>query len=256
MLHLKTSPYQQKLEQIVSRCPAPGCYCALNAIDHLSKADAIKDIDPEMAFFRGACAEEEAATAIFQSLKRLRYPNADLLKPREHMQKVAVTPFLWAIHRAAEPALDAGCKPRVEIIGPEGQEKLRCSFIAPGTEQRVYPIPPLDFALTDNRDNTMYDFVNEIDLLKQFGNYKEVFDYLRNGANQRNRVLYASNNGSVELPRAIEPFLLSQLETVTRLLTVFALIDGYPQQQSFVVQCLSAFVKMLGKAPEDVKVGW
>ena len=253
---MKSSRYQEKLERIIGRRPAPGRYCALNSIDHLAKADLIKEIDPEMAFFRGACAEEEAATAIFHSLMRLRYPNADLLKPRDHVQKVAVTPFLWALHRAVDPFLDAGFAPRVEVTGQEEEEILTCSFVVSVTGQRAYPVPPLDFSVKDANSETGYDFTSEIETLKQFGNFKDVLDYLRNGANQRNRVLYASQNGPLEVSGPVEPFLNSQSETVTRLLTVFLLIDCYPQHQSFVVQSLSAFAKMLEKVPEEVKVGW
>lgn len=54
----------------------------------------IKDIDPEMSVFRSITAEEEAATAIFLSLKEKKYENAEKLKFQDHSYKQALEPFI------------------------------------------------------------------------------------------------------------------------------------------------------------------
>lgn len=68
--------------------------CFRSAIEHLRRALVIQDIDPAMAIFRGITAEEEAASGLMHAFILRNYPNANLLKPRDHLQKHAVTPYL------------------------------------------------------------------------------------------------------------------------------------------------------------------
>ena len=49
---------------------------AFHAFEHLDKAERIAELDPEMAVFRAITAEEEAATAVFFSLKQRGYDRA------------------------------------------------------------------------------------------------------------------------------------------------------------------------------------
>src|SRR4051812_32687695 len=90
------------LVQMLEATALPGRASAKNAVRHIDKANAIADTDPDMAAFRAITAEEEAATALFHSLKRHRYPGSELLKPRDHLQKNAVAPFCSAVSRLFE----------------------------------------------------------------------------------------------------------------------------------------------------------
>jgi len=250
---MELDDFQHKVFDFVKSRPSPGCHCSANAFMHLKKAWKIRKIDPEMAYFRCGCAEEEAATAIFQSLKRLKYANAKKLNFRNHVHKLAVEPFIWVINKAATVFHEAGCKPEVTITEEQGKKVIYWSFIHPETRQRFRPVPPFNFVSKVN--GSIYDFSLHTDLLKDIGNVKEVIDYLRNGANNRNLFLYASSQGIRKIDEIfVEKFIKEQYRNVTILLIIYLLIDTCNEQQSFVQQCLNAFIKMLGQLPKEIEL--
>ncbi|MCW5207251.1 hypothetical protein VU11_00955 [Desulfobulbus sp. US2] len=67
---------EQSTIEAIQGCKCETKHCLNNALYHIEKAWKIKDIDLEMAVFRGITAEEEAASAIFHCLKKHRYQNA------------------------------------------------------------------------------------------------------------------------------------------------------------------------------------
>jgi hypothetical protein len=119
-----------------------------------------------MAVFRSFCAEEEAATAIFHALKRLHYPSADKLDPRNHVQKVAVMPFLWMVNKAFTVVYEQGFQPAVTIGEEGGHKRITLSIQIPGSPHRVYPMPPLHFSLSEG--NVPYRFEREFKALPEF----------------------------------------------------------------------------------------
>jgi len=250
---MELDDFQKQVFDFVKTRPSPGCHCAVNAFRHLRKAWRIRKIDPEMAYFRSCCAEEEAATAIIQSLKRLHYPNADKLNYHNHVHKASVIPFIWAINNTAIPFHEMGCEPMVEIKEENGEMIIFWSFIHPDTKQRMRVDPP--FNLVAKINGQVYDFAHDINLLKDIGKTKEVIDYLRKGANNRNLVLYSASNGIGQMRKSfVVNFVKEQYSNVTKLLLIYLLIDTYPEHQSFVQQCLNAFIKMLRKIPEDTEI--
>jgi hypothetical protein len=100
---MKGTDYQKAVQELIKERPSPGRHAAFNALRHISKAWDLRNLDREMAVFRSFCAEEEAATAIFHALRRLRYPGAERLKHRDHVQKAAVMPFLWMVPTLSNP---------------------------------------------------------------------------------------------------------------------------------------------------------
>ena len=67
----------------------------------------------------------------------------------------------------------------------------------------------------------------------------------------RNRILYATAQGMPTVT-ALNAFLPHQRLVVRGLITLFLLIDPYPQQQLFARQATLAFLKMLDVLPGDV----
>ena len=250
---MELTEFQKQVFEFVKTRPSPGCHCAKNAFLHLHKVWEIREIDPEMAYFRCGCAEEEAATAIFQSLKRLQYPNAEKLKFRNHLHKLAVVPFIWAINKAATPFHEMGYDIQVTIGEEMGKQVIYWNFIYPGTKQRVKPDPPFNFISSVN--GVLYDFSRQIDLLKDIGNDGKVVEYLKRGPNNRNLFLYAASDGIRKIDDTIVVnFIKEQLSNVTNLLIVYLLIDTYPVRQTFVKQCLNAFIKMVGELPAEIEI--
>jgi len=87
---------EKEIADIVPQIKGAGKWRAFNAILHLNKAWKIKGIDNEMSAFRAITAEEEAATAVFLSLKLRKYENSDKLKPMDHSHKSAFATFVMS----------------------------------------------------------------------------------------------------------------------------------------------------------------
>jgi hypothetical protein len=119
----------------------------------------------------------------------------------------------------------------------------------PGSSQVVYPMPPLHFSVSEGE--LPYRFDRELEALKDIGNVKTMVEYVRNAIDKRNCLLYAGGAGVVASVGDVEPIIQSQLETVTKLLTLYLLIEMYPQHQLFVQQCLDVFIRLVTKLPEE-----
>jgi hypothetical protein len=76
-------------------------------------------------------------------------------------------------------------------------------------------------------------------------------EYVREGIAKRNGLLYAGGSGFPVVDIDVEPMIQSQLETITTLLTVYLLIDMYPQHQLFVQQCLDVFIGLMMNIPQE-----
>lgn len=250
----KLTPFQLQVFDFVKTRPStPGNHCAVNAFWHLKRAWMIREIDPEMAYFRCGCAEEEAATAIFHSLKRLRYANCKKINFRNHLHKLSVHPFLWTVYKMTDVPFQSNWDPIISITEEGGKPTISWSFILPTTKKRVKPEPPFNFF--SKVDGEIYDFSRHIDRLKDIGQVETVLDYLKTGPNNRNMFLYAASNGRCRMREGlIDDFIRNQLANVVNMLIVYLLIDTYEVQQSFVQQCLNAFVKMLGQIPDEVEI--
>jgi hypothetical protein len=176
--------YQKAVQELIKERPSPGCHAAFNALRHISKAWELRTLDREMAVFRSYCAEEEAAAAIFHALKRLRYPGAERLKHRDHVQRVAVMPFLWMVNKAFTIVYRMGFQPAVTIGGEEGRKRIMLSIQIPGAPHRVSPMPPLHFSLSEG--DVPYRFEREFDALKNMRNVETMKEYVREGIANRN----------------------------------------------------------------------
>ena len=248
----KLTSFQSQVFDFVKARPSPGNHCAVNAFWHLKRAWMIRQVDPEMAYFRCGCAEEEAATAIFHALKRLRYTNCKKINFRNHLHKLAVHPFLWSVYKMTESFFENKCEPLVTITEGE-RPSIYWSFLLPNSEQRVRPDPPFNFAT--KLEGEVYDFSHHIDLMKGDEFVGDVLDYLKTGPNNRILYLYAASNGVHRMRDGfIDDIIRNQLANVVNTLIVYLLIDTYEVHQSFVQQCLNAFVKMLGKIPDEIEI--
>ena len=112
-------------------------------------------------------------------------------------------------------------------------------------------MPPLHFSLKDG--DVPYRFEREFEALKSIRNTETMKEYVREGIDNRNRLLYAQASGVLPiLDIDVEPMIQSQLETVTTLLTVYLLIDMYPEHQLFVQQCLDVFIGLMTNIPQEL----
>ncbi len=248
------TPFQEELLDLIKNLDEPAKWPAINSVKHLNRAWKLIDLDPTMATFRTITAEEEAATAIFWSLQRLRYPGADQLKHTNHVHKQALIPFLDAVHalltKTARIVKHMTLRINRELI-PRTVE-LFIEYqppIFPGYE--TSPQPPLHFAMLLNEREP--DLKNQLDTIATKNGMKSISHVLRRRADLRNQLLYANTNGINELKTPIPTILEMGTKNVFRLLTILLLIDPHPREQLFVRQLLDVFTAMLKQVPKDLK---
>lgn len=243
---LDLTEFQAKIAELVEKQSAPVRHSARMAIHHLKKPWRIKKIDPEMAYFRALTAEEEAATAVFRSMKRLKYKGADQLKDRNHTHKNALVPFAYAVGKVLQPTVTHGFDPKLVIKteGPEaGKLQVRLTITLPGgLIKHAWPVPPLHYAISLNGQT--HDFTSQLDELATEGKAQDALAYVKRMANRRNQVLYAHQTG-IPVVQEDDDFLEKRRQNVFMLLTIYLLIDQYEEQQLFVQQAIDALLKLL-----------
>lgn len=221
-----------------------------SALIHLDKAQALYEIDKEMCVFRAITAEEEAASGLMLSLKEGRYELSDKLKHRDHVHKSAIYPFISLVQMAFAYSLqNSGVKLGLAIVDNEHEFSLKSYHTIPGYNLYSYPIPPLNFEFKLNGDPISYD--------KQISDYLEhvgaadIVKYVKDRANVRNKVLYASNEGcpGVEIKMG---FVEAKKRKVLEMLKIYLLIKPHAKKQLFVQQSIYAYLKMLKAISSEV----
>ena len=252
MAELDLTDIQSKVSEMILATPAPGKHCARSAISHLTRCWTLRKLDPGMAVFRAITGEEESVSAIFHSLKRLKYVGAEKLKPRNHVHKAALQPFLAAVENNFYLSKIQNLSPGLEVDVNEKnpQLKTRLTIIdESGQGGYVYPVPPLNFSVKQNR--RLYDFSGEILQVTNQSTIDKVVDHIRSIANRRNQVLYASQQGVPEVQGLSDKVLLDRRDRIFRNLIIYLLIDPHPIQL-FVQQALTALLEMLGLLPREL----
>lgn len=252
---LELTEFEAKLAELIEKQPAPVRHSARMAVHHLKKAWRIKEIDPEMAYFRALTAEEEAATAVFRSMKRLKYKGAEQLKDRNHAHKNALVPFAYAVGKVLQLTVEHGFDPKLVIKeeGPEaGKLQVRLTVHVNGQKMHAWPVPPLHYGIALN--DKPHDFSLQLNDLATEAKAQDALAYVKRMANRRNQVLYAHPTG-IPVASKDEDFLAKRRQNVFMLLTIYLLIDQYDEQQMFVQQAIDALLKLLKvvekPAPDD-----
>lgn len=205
-----------------------------------------------MAAFRAITAEEEAATGLMHCLKERGYKNADLLKPKDHVQKNAISPFLSIVGSSFAKTLGSQFTDfKLLIADEDATQRLMIGLPMKinGQEVLARPIPPLNFTVTSSGKALSYR--PEIDNLVRTTGRQNIIDHLRLQANQRNLLLYAGPNGYLDEIRTPEGFLEARKRSVLLLLRAYLLIQPYNEKLTFVQDTLDAFLNMLGSLKQN-----
>lgn len=222
--------------------PTPARPAAFNAIRHLKRAWLLLEHDQAMAALRCITAEEEAATAVFRALQRRKYRHASKLDIHNHLHKNAVFAFFEAIMRTISKF--AHGLPEIQLFVDNSSRKPRLAVRerfhdGPFANLWIQPQPPLGFVLESgqigkrgNKDD-FADGVREIVKEAKAGSLRE---FLRERANQRNRILYATRGGFYDVGMNGEQGFYIYRDRVFSLLRAYLLIDQYKQHQLFVQQ--------------------
>lgn len=220
----------EKSRDMLRACDGRVKTAGINALDHIAKARKILDIDPSMACFRAICAEEEAATALLASLKDQCYPFSDQYHFWSHENKAGVIVFIKAVVRWYKDSFlfeDLPVEaPRMVMTDEPGRLAIELLLPIKGTDQCLRPRPPLD--IRAGGAASMKDLIGSHLRLEVKKNLAaEIKAVIKARANERNLLLYASDEGLPGCFPNAEAYLTNQAAIVNALITAVGLIDPW-----------------------------
>lgn len=243
------SGFQKKCVALMNIAPRThATHCFRSALHHLERAELLREVDPAMAIFRAITAEEEAASGVMRSLIEMQYPGAEALNPHDHAHKHAVFPFMQVLQLFfAQTLSNHFTKYNLHIKEEDGATRLMLALNVTinGEEQLAYPIPPLNFGVTNPDTGEAPDYSFQINQLVAAKGKATVKTFLKNEANLRNEILYASPDGYPMIQSLDVGFLIERRVRVFAMINLYLLVFPYQEHQPFVTQALASFVKML-----------
>ena len=180
---------------------------------------------------------------MFHALVRRKYDGAKTFNRWNHAHKWSVRPFLRAVADVLSEFINP-MKPAVVIDKDErGNERVRFCFRLPDLKADCYPMPPLNVSMLHNGKPP--DFQPQLARIAQFKNFRTIQAAVDHLANRRNQLLYASPSGIAAISSDVSSGLLKCRDHVFANLTLYMMIDPYPERQLFVQQCLNALLPVL-----------
>lgn len=252
-LHL-SSEDEKVLSLLEAEPPSRARHCFRSSIDHLRRALLLQEIDPAMAIFRGITAEEETASGLMHAFVAKKYPNAELLKPRDHVQKHAVTPFLRSLLRhLAEIKLDGMLGVRLAISEVEGAKRLVVVLLLEGEGEPlpVMPVPPLNLSMRNGDTGRFPNLSRNVQQLLEGTGYTNALSFIQSEANLRNRVLYAGPDGYLGIEGLQPEYLQERQRRVLTILKAALLVLPYKDVQPFASQALDSYLRLVNKLTEE-----
>lgn len=249
-----TSEFIDKVKAILEEYPRNHSINSLrNAFVLLAKARDFQEIDGNIAAFCAITAEEEAVSSIFLALKQLGYDGANKINHRNHIHKAAFYPFCQALTKTFE--LFNKNSPQIVIDNTEKYPRLFVRFFVEDFDgKKIVAKPDVPFGFTISNEVSIEYF--EDNLKRFFGkNFDKLEKWLSNSANKRNQVLYASPSGIPKVKfKDAKKYFDEYEKKINSLMLLYFLIAPYKEKQLFVQQALHAFVKMIGKVPDEDKL--
>lgn len=221
-------------------------HCFRSAINHLQRAEKLFDIDNPMAVFRCYTAEEEAASGLMHCLKECGYLNASELKPQYHLHKNALIPFFSIICQFIEDSFrQYGIE--IDLLIKDSSSgnyvALEVSMTSSVGPVKFAPDPPFNFAFV--HEGKRFSYRRQIDKFVETKNTEEIKECLRQEANKRNTVLYATPTGFPSSIEVTPQFLPAYWRRVMAMLRAYLMIAPYKEHQPFVQDSLDAFLAMV-----------
>lgn len=254
----ETTEMERAMADMIPQMPSPPRWPAFNALRHLNRAWGLRGSDPEMMAFRCITAEEEAATALFKSLQRRKYKNAEKLKSRHHVHKNAVIPFIDAVSRVMADSTGSDA-PETHIFldqstaPPQFEVRIKAGELADGRVVWAKSLP-LHFSLTrlgTKDEDVVLDFREQMEAVASDANAKSIERYLSDRANFRNKLLYATADGYLAMSGNVEKIFAHYKRNAFMIIQLYLMIDPFEKHQLFVQQCLDGFLKILNSAPKE-----
>jgi hypothetical protein len=222
--------------------------CIESAITHLTHAHRLANVDPAMAMFRAITAEEEAASGLLRALQRRKYPGSKDLRPRSHLHKAAVYPFLMSIaQHTSYLKMERVDAIRLAITKTETKPRLVLALVLNGPlkGQIAQPMPPLNLRFREGSDTRLPDYRKYFLMLVGPAGFEDVLKYLEMKANERNLLLYASPQSPPNFASVPPNFLPMCKSRVMAIVKATLLVWPYAEVQQFAAEAIPAFLDLI-----------
>ncbi|MEZ0232839.1 MAG: hypothetical protein ACAH12_08365 [Methylophilaceae bacterium] len=215
-------------------------HCFRSALHHLNAAQKIAEADLSMAVFRAITAEEEAATGLMLELKNKKYNNSEHLEVQNHIHKGAVIELMSIIIQFLEDNFP-GSNYDLSIYKVDEQLMLKLQAEMNINKERITFIPEPPFSLSFRVDGKKFSMKQQIQTLLDKRGSQTIKAHLKQKANFRNLLLYASDKGYPKKPVIEENFFPVQLKKVLSMLRVFLMVTPYDELQPAVQDSIDLF---------------
>ncbi len=234
---------------MISKTPKKNRNSVLHAWKQIDKARKLAGIDNEMSAFRAITAEEEVATAIIREIQDLGYENSRRLKPHDHSHKSGI----WHLLTLISAFISEYNQLKATISEGTGElsGKLIISFpsLTPSDTHVAQLVPPLNFNITNKGERI--SFKKQANELASYISVNKLQKHLKNEANIRNELIYASPKGMPFVQIAPHKFIEERELRVMVLTYAYLLISQYREKQSFVQQCIDSYLTILSVKVDD-----
>lgn len=253
---MEFTDFEARAEMALADCNGAVKHCAKNALHHLKKAWLLREVDLEMAVFRGITAEEEVASSLFLSLKNQRYMNADKISFKSHAYKLALHPFLLSIGDFLRGLSTSTNFPfnnfKMQHIERKGKKAISLHLHMKKYSVHVAPIPPLNFTIRDQDTGLVSTFEVNFNKLLEQENCESVKKYVKNLTIERTRLLYADTKGYLKVVGDIQGYLENQKRKIFAVIYLILMIDPWADEgrSAFVQQALDSFLLLMGRIQE------
>jgi hypothetical protein len=237
--------FQKKLLDISSKTKGNAGYAARSSIRHINRSFELTNSMPEVSAFLAITAEEEASTALFLALKSKKYTEAKKLKKRNHNHKGGVYPFLMLVGETLNVKNhELPIQTTFEIPSDENNEVLRIRMFLgefEGEDKFIDPDPPLNLVSVDPSGSPK-DYLKDVRNVAQEKGIDSIYEHIKEVANIRNKMLYASDN-AIPSVENINEMLQRHIGATLLIHMMYLFVIQHPKQ-NLVEECLNAFVKI------------
>lgn len=203
---------------------------ALNSLNHMVKARALAEVDPQMACFRAICAEEEAATSLLASLRDQGYPLSDQYHLWSHENKMGVAFCIQSVVGWFNSYFDFDDlpleEPRFVTTDEPGRPAIELMFPIKGLDKCLRPRPPLH---VEAQGPVPFSSIigDQLRAIVKKKLHSEVKGVIKSKANERNLLLYASDDSLPGCMKDVPGYLLNQAAIVNAVILVIGLVDPW-----------------------------
>ncbi|MGI2036301.1 hypothetical protein ACRQ1B_28400 [Rhizobium panacihumi] len=226
--------------KVYDRLSGRALACAVNARNHLVRAQKIADISETISFFCATHATEGAVACFVAAAKASRYPDlAKKINVRDHAQKIVLASYVQII---ADQFDGAGLS-----VGHDPGDDTLLARVRKDEGDKIYPLGLHLFSFNEDCEDPSHAAAHEA-FMSRFPNPIEMVGYIYGRASDRDNALYAKDGGAPALSRERLDVGLKE-HTLLTLGLIWAAIDVtyHEEPEPFVVQVLGAVEEVINE---------